>query len=495
MVSFNQIPDNIRIPFAAVEFDSSKAQQGPSLLTYKALLIGQKVAAGSQAADTIVKCTSVENAIALAGRGSMLHQMAIGWFANNKSTELWLGVLADNAGGVAATGTILINTAATGPGTLMLYLGGVPVPVSVAAGDSAIAIATSIVAAVTANPDLPVTAASGGTATVTLTFRHKGLAGNSYDVRANFYDGDALPAGVTLTITAMGSAVAGTLNPVLTNLIAAMADVWFHIWAHPYTDATSLTAIETELETRNGPMVQKQGLAITSAYGTFSALGSLGVGRNSKHSCIFAQTGPSPVRAPARFAAAIAGVIAQYGAADPGRPFQTLTVADAIGTAETATWMPTERNLLLYTGIATTKRMSDGSVTIDRAITTYETSASGAADTAYLDATTLLTLMYLRFSFVNRMLLKYPRHKLAADADAKKFGSGQAVMTPLLGKAEAVAWFEDMLELALVENLDQFKRDLVVVRNSQNPNRLDFLLPPDLINALVLTATQIQFLL
>jgi hypothetical protein len=40
-----------------------------------------------------------------------------------------------------------------------------------------------------------------------------------------------------------------------------------------------------------------------------------------------------------------------------------------------------------------------------------------------------------------------------------------------------------MEELGLVENFDQFKTDLVVERNASDPNRLDFLLPPDIINS------------
>jgi phage tail sheath gpL-like len=66
-------------------------------------------------------------------------------------------------------------------------------------------------------------------------------------------------------------------------------------------------------------------------------------------------------------------------------------------------------------------------------------------------------------------------------------------MTPKLGKAEAITWFREMEELGLVENFDQFKRDLVVERNVSNPNRLDFVLPPDLINGLHIVGAQIQF--
>lgn len=492
MVSFNQVPSNLRVPFVAVEFDASNAQQGPALLAYKALLIGQKTSAGSATADTVVPCTSVDDAIALAGRGSMLHRMALAWFASNKSTALWLGVLGDAGGGVAATGTIVVTGPATAAGTIFLYLGGERLTIGVNSGDTATTIATAIAAAINADLDLPVTASSA-TGTVTLTFRHKGLVGNTYDVRVNFNDGEALPAGVTATITAMGGAVAGTTNPTLTNLIAAMASIWFQIWAHPYTDATSLTAIETELESRFGPMRQQQGLAISSAAGSFSTLTTLGSGRNSKQSCIVAPDGVAPLTPPMEYAAEVAALVAFYGADDPARPFQTLGLSNAQAGHETDQWTVDERNLFLFAGISTTKQVVGGGVQLDRIITTYETSPSGAADTAYLDATTMLTLLYLRYSFVVRMQLKYPRHKLADDGT--RFGAGQAVITPKLGKAEAVTWFGEMVDLALVQNLDEFKTNLVVERNASDPNRLDFLLPPQLIGQLIVTAAQIQFLL
>ena len=60
-------------------------------------------------------------------------------------------------------------------------------------------------------------------------------------------------------------------------------------------------------------------------------------------------------------------------------------------------------------------------------------------------------------------------------------------------RAEAVAAFMDWQELALVENLDQFKADLVVERNSRDVNRMDMLMPPDLVNQLRFWPTLIQF--
>jgi phage tail sheath gpL-like len=486
-ISFGSVPSNLRVPFVTAEFDATRAQQGPGLLPYKALIIGQKRTAGTATANSIQRVTTADQVATLAGRGSLLHRQAIAYFKNNRYTETWIGVLDDAVAGVAATGTITVTGPATAAGTINLYLGGNLVQVAVASGDAATAVATAIAAAINANLDLPVTA-TPASAVVTITHRHKGAATNDFDLRANYQDGEKLPAGIGLAFVAMAS---GTTNPVLTSLLAALGDNWFHVWTHPYTDATSLTAIEAELSSRFGPMRMIDGVAITSATGTQSTLGTLGDGRNSPHSCIAAQPGKNPLTPPSEFAAAVAGVVAFYGAQDPARPLQTLPVVGVLAPAEADRFTLTERNLELFDGISTSKVVAGGQVQLERVVTTYQTNSAGGADTAYLDATTMLTLMYLRYAFRNRILGRYPRHKLANDGT--HFGAGQAVITPKIGKAEAVAWFRDMEELGLVENFEQFKTDLLVERNGTDPNRLDFLLPPDLINGLIVGAANIQF--
>jgi phage tail sheath gpL-like len=330
---------------------------------------------------------------------------------------------------------------------------------------------------------------------VTALFRHKGEVGNSYDIRHSFRDGEALPAGVTLTITAMGGVIAGTTNPTLTNLIAAMTDVWFQIVTHPYTDATSLSAIEAEMLSRAGPFRSMDGIAITSKVGSFSTLTTLGNGRNSQYSVIVAQPGVTPLNPPMEFAAGTAGLIALAAAADPARPFQTLAFPSDrfLAPPENDQWSFDERNLFLFDGIATTRRAAGGVIQLGRIITTYQRSPAGSEDTSYLDATTVLTLLYLRFDFRTDIQNRFPRHKLANDDALERISSGQAIMTPKLGRAAAIDWFKRNAAIGLVEGLDQFKRDLVCERSTVDPNRLEWLLPPDLINFLAVSAAQIQF--
>ena len=126
-------------------------------------------------------------------------------------------------------------------------------------------------------------------------------------------------------------------------------------------------------------------------------------------------------------------------------------------------------------------------------MTTYQTATGGVADTAYRDANTLFTVSLLRASFRQRFSTKYARYKLANDGT--RFGPGQRVVTPSTARAEAIGLFRQWERGGLVENADAFKEGLVVERNETDPNRLDFLLPPDLVNQLRVIAASISFTL
>jgi phage tail sheath gpL-like len=152
-----------------------------------------------------------------------------------------------------------------------------------------------------------------------------------------------------------------------------------------------------------------------------------------------------------------------------------------------------ERDLLLRDGISTFQVNDAGQVVVERAITTYQTSPSGAEDISYLDVETIKTLSYIRYDLRTMIALRFPRHKLANDDTA--FARGQNVVTPGTLRAEIIARFKQWEAAGLVEGVDQFKQDIIVVRSESDPNRVDALLPPDLVNQFRVLAAQIEFLL
>ncbi|MDE2440503.1 MAG: phage tail protein, partial [Betaproteobacteria bacterium] len=77
--------------------------------------------------------------------------------------------------------------------------------------------------------------------------------------------------------------------------------------------------------------------------------------------------------------------------------------------------------------------------------------------------------------------------------DGTRFGAGQAIVTPSVIRGELMAEYSDMEELGLVENRTLFAKYLIVERDSSNPNRINVLLPPDLVNQLRIFALLNQF--
>lgn len=486
-ISFNQMPASIRVPGTYVEIDNSRALQGLSDWPAKVLILGQRLTAGTVPALTPVRVTSAEQARVYFGRGSQLAHMFEAWFKASPWVDVWGMAMDDVGAGVAATKTITVTGPATAGGEIALLVGGRRVPVTVAAGDASTAIATAIDAAVNANLDLPVT--SGVAASVaTLTSRHKGESGNAIDVRHSYYAGEALPAGVGLTIA---DGVAGTTNPVITTALDAVASTWFTDFIIPWTDATSVAAIEARLTTEWGPVAMRDSMAWAAVPGSHGTLTTYGSARNSQLSSF---TGLRAIpTTPWEWACSEAGVILPALAADPARPVQTLQIPGVLAPKVTDrfTWM--ERDLLLRDGISTFTVNDAGQVFVERKITTYQTAPSGAEDVSFLDVETVKTLAYLRYDLRTFIPTRFPRFKLADDGT--NFARGQNVVTPGTLRAEIIARAYRWEENGLVEGIDQFKQDLLVVRNETDRTRVDVRLPINIMNQFRVLAAQIQFIL
>jgi phage tail sheath gpL-like len=488
-IAFNQVPSSIRVPFLYAEFDNSAAQQGPNQQPYKVLLIGPKLAAGSAVEGSInLLSSSAKEADTLFGEGSLLAHMAQAFREVNTFNELYAVPMVDTGPSVAASGSYEFTSPATADGVFSIYIAGRKYSFAVLNGDTESEMATALAAAIQADTKRLVNGAVNGMNLdkVDFTARNKGIQGNDIDIRLNYQSDDALPGGVAGTITAMSG---GTGQPDVSTVLAGLPDEQFILWVSAWSDSGNRAAIEQELDDRFGPIQQIDGYCHYYKKGNLGALTAFGSALNSQFTIVHRAGGPE--HGAMQISRKVA-VIARSAEIDPARPFQNLEVKGALPESDSERLPLEDRNTLLFNGISTDKIVG-GKVILERVITTYQTNAAGAADISYLDLTTMLTLSYLRYDWRNYMLTKYPRHKLANDGT--RFAEGQPIMTPGLGKAEAIKKFRQWELNGLVEGADQFKEQLIVERNASDPNRLDFMLPPDLINQLMVMGTQFKFLL
>lgn len=486
-ISFDSIPLNLRVPGVYLETTNENANNDLNVYPTKVLLVGQRL--GGVATPLVPQLiTAKEQGKALFGAGSQLSHMIEAFKNANSFVEVWAIGQSDNAAGVAATGKLSVVGPASAAGTINLYVAGRLVQVGVAAAATAATIATNIAAAINAKTDLPVTAAVDGTNNyeVNLSARHKGVTSNSIDVRVNYYQDEVLPSGVTITITAMSG---GTANPDIDDVFAAIGDTWFTAIVCPYTDTSNLVALEGALEDRYGPLKMLDAHGYIAYSGTVAELVTLGQGRNSPFvSAPGLKGSPTPTY---EIAAALGAVCAYNLQLDPARPVQHLELPGVLAPKVSDRFTLEERNILLYNGISTFEIMVDGTVQIERVITSYRVNDAGASDESYLNIETMHTLSYIRYDLPTYILQKFPRYKLADDGT--NFGVGQAIVTPSIVRDAIIDRFIQWEENGLVEGRQQFKKELIVERSTTDRDRLNSDLPVDIINQFRILATKANF--
>jgi phage tail sheath gpL-like len=492
-ISFDQIPLNWRRKGVYAEIHPRYDRRGLYDYPTKVLIAGQMVTtgdnAGTAAALTPKPITRDTEAPAYFGQGSQAARMVAAFRKRNVVSELWAVGVADASGAVAAVRTITLTGSPTGSGTLALYIGGVRVPVGVSVVDTVTTIASAIKDAVNDLPALPFTATSAA-GVVTLTAKNKGTCGSTEDIRLNYQPDEATPAGIAVAIA---QSTAGATDPDVQTVLDAVENDWYTDIVVPWTDATNMVAVEAEMLRRYDAMTALDahtyvGLAGTYATGTtWSAL------RNSAFvSAILAKGAPEP---PWVWAASMAGAATRYLTDDPARQLGTIVLTGLKAPLAADRFTEEEQNLLLGKGLSTWDGQDDGTVVINRIVTTYQKTAAGIADDAWLDIMVPKTMSRIRFDWNTHVQLQYPRHKLAKDESptALSIANADSVVTPRTMLATWIARAKKYHDAAWIQDLDYTKTNSSFEIDASDKNRLNGRQPVEIIGNLIVLACRLEF--
>lgn len=486
-VLFNNIPANVRTPFFYAEFQAGGT---PYQNAARLLLVGQMLSTGEADAGKPVQVRDAAVDL-LFGANSMLSEMCRIARRNAPIQEIWALPLADAGAGVKATGTIAVSgTPVSQAGALSLYIAGIRVRVTVLTSDDDAEVAAALTAAINATPGCPLTAAVNGSddTQIDLTARHKGTLGNAILIDLGRVEEEGTLGKDLLTITAMAS---GATDPDLATAFANLGDDQYDWIAGPYADATSLGKVSDLLNDVSGRWSWAQqiyGHYLGTHTGTVSALSTLGNARNDQHASVFPcyKFRSTPWAVAAAVGAKMAKHLQAPGpSAELSRPLQTLKLEGVEGPLDkTNVFDLVDRNTLLFDGISTYTIAIDGSVRIDRLVTTYQTNAYGSADATYLDVNTMAQSMYgiryLRQKIENA-------HGRKALADSNPGGNPGIVTAPDI-RDTLIHGYEDLVALGVFERADLFSRDIVVERDLVDANRVNASLPLDHVNQLRIVA-------
>lgn len=476
-IAFNQIPGNLRVPFLSFEVNAGAS---PYQTIQKLVLMGQKTSAGTAIANEPVLVTGGEDG--MFGVGSMLASMYKTARANAPYQEIWATPLDDAAGATAATGTLLVSTAATplsAAGTCVLYIGGIRVATPINTIMTAAQIATAMVAQINACVAMQVTASVNGITAnqVDLVANNAGTLGNSINILTSFYSDDGLVSKNILTVTKMAG---GAGDPLIADTIANLADGPWNWVVMPYCQSSYIAQIDQWLTSRWGPLSQTYGHCLTAMSGSAGTVQAFTSALNSWHVTIMpSYNAPHPTYL---WAAAIGAQAAQHLQSPPelSRPMQDVELVGLLPPVALADrWSVPQRQSFYYAG-ASGYVVQNGAVYIDRLITTYQRDPYGLPDQSWLDINTIAQIMYGLPYIAAYMTQTYPRSALVNSNP----NNIQGFVTTKDLRNAFVHCYKGLEAIGVFQDAETFASLLVVERNAQDPNRVDTYLPTEGVNGL-----------
>jgi len=403
-------------------------------------------------------------------------------------------------GSKQAAATIVFNGPATASGTRALYIGGQRVTFGVSAGDTPAVMATNFLAAygsgsssqALANTGIAASATLGSdgktpvAGSVTLTAVEASQYGNDIDVRDSPYASDAV-AGATVVVTPSSG---GAGAPAISSALSLVSTIWYTDIVTLLYDTPNLQTLATEAQRRYGAMVKQDARVYAALRGSYAQLLAVTANLNSMLlSVIGAQ---NPMWPQAAIAGSFAGQCCLSLNTDPSLQLRGLTLdaVSGMGPQGLDIFLDAQRNVLLGSGISTFTVGNDGTIALERVVTTYQISASGVAVGRPQDIMTPAIASRIRFDFNDYIVTTYPRAKLAPDNAVTSRAANVVTPRTLLGAwcarcklYETQGWIEDVDTLA---SSASFAID------ATDRNRVNSVLPIRPIGALIIDANILQ---
>ncbi len=428
----------------AVSVNNTQFQPSTDVVPQKIILLGSPTTTVPEAVPKRI-ADGVE-AGNLYGRGSMLAHLAEWALRGSNGIPMYAIPQAEPGGAAASTGDIdFTGTTGVLADTIPFYVAGVSVPVTVVAGDDDEAIATKLVAAVTADPDLLVSAEVNGVtaAQVDFTAKSKGPFGDEITLRFGINSEDEVPSWLTQVTTAMSG---GSGVPVVANALNALGlnddanEDFYTVVVNGYgQDSTTLNSIRDYVGLGNEAIalykntVHKPFRAVTgdTTHSTDStaldALIVIGDARDTDRSGGIIPAPDSPHH-PAAVAAVTGGIMARVANKLPEQNYRGIPLPGINGGSSVNRWTNdhTNRDLAVKAGIGTT-RVEASTVYLQDVITFYHPGSVAASSNGYKSMRNIAILQnILTAVFDNFRSEKWQGASVSTDvADITSFESRQ----------------------------------------------------------------------
>lgn len=478
MILIDGVSPTTRKPGAYLAIETTGARTGLPAVADKVLIIGHRLGSSSSTSGVPVQVYSEADARDQAGAGTPVALAVKALLEQNPYVaEIWLCMVNEAGGSVVATGSILAAVSSLTAGTLYLKIGRHVLPIGLAGDETDAEVAQAMVGAITAASWLPFSA-TRSTATVNLTCKVKGLAGNDW-LLATEYTG----TGLTLTKTQpSGGATNGAIATVLTAVYAEQ----FDLIVSEFNAGVEAEAIITHLDALMGPMEQRPGIGLCGYKGTLSQATTFTSALNSG---VFGTPYLRNTRThPIEVAAAVAGAF--ISEPDRARPLNGMVLKPVVPPDSIADRLSrSEIESALANGLMPLEvRGSD--VCLVRSVSTYVEDANGDADDTLLDLQTMRVLFYFQYALRLKFQQELARVKLAAVAQTPNTTDPEKMKSLAVGVAMQLQTDLGYLQ-GVEDDLDRFVFEIDPLVSG----RVNAQIPARIVPGLHVVAGSIQLIL
>jgi phage tail sheath gpL-like len=325
---------------------------------------------------------------------------------------------------------------------------------------------------------------------ITLVCKWRGMSGESIKIDLRAWGASEAGLANQIFDASIFNGAAG--NAPISNALSAIGDQPFDVFAFGFNIATTqLDYIDSFLDGVSGrwsPSKQLYGHAICTRMDTYANLVAMGELRNGPHVSIMGVEGSQTP--PWEWTGALAGLVTGHLAQPPemSRPLQALQLKGVQPSPSMADWFSQEeRQALLDAGISVHRVERDRTVWVDRVVTTYQTNVWGDPDASWRDIETMFqTSFFIRY-LNQRIRSTYPRAALTDKPTGIKGFVSPGELYDLV-----VRVYYELQDVGLVENADLFARVLVVERDALEANRVNMLVPIDVVNQFRILAARVE---
>lgn len=494
LIPITGVPSSYKVPGALAEILFAQGPASASTGVRRVAMVMPKSTAGTWAVNVAHRVRSEQEAKVGVGPGSPAHRAARIFLKANKTAKLYVVPYAETTGTPAsATGVITItfgsgsNPTATGVWTGVMQ--GVLVSASYTTADTATTIGDKIVAAINAQEHLAFTA-SNSSGTVTLTAKIAGKSQGDGTTGVLRYRSSVTP-GTNVVSTDQAAALslgAGTdgaegSTTEATNLNAALtaiASARFYYVGTSTWHATELGHCKTQIATKSEPRAGLRSVFVAGYTGALAAVQTLATTLNYERGSIVWQ--PNSEHDPAEMVGAVLAIRQKYEELDPTHNFDTYSGADwqLLPAASEADWPDTDdQNDAINDGITPIASNDSGAYLVFSATTRSKNAGGTVDDPRALETHRISGADFVVDSILTWYALNFQNKKLRSDqllADGSVNTNqtlARRVVTPHNFRGGLAGELDQFEDNGILQNVEETKQSLVVVRDPNNGGRLE----------------------